>query len=264
MASVKERIQAIQRRFDLSPDGIIGPNTLSRIEAVLDAHLPPATGLSAPPIPTLVVSASGLDTLVAFEVSSEAYYEAKLQKPTWPGASSGVTIGIGYDLGQTAASHIERDWRGLLPDSDVDKLLSVAGKTGQAGKSALSGSVKNVVVPLAAAKRVFYTSTLPRFATNTRQAYPGIEKLPADAQAMLLSLVFNRGGSMTGAKRTEMKAIQPLVVAKNLVGIAGQIRSMKRLWDVNTLPGLHKRRDKEAEIIEGANRTYEPIELVTL
>lgn len=264
MASVKERIQAIQRRFGLSPDGIIGPNTLSRIEAVLDANLPPATGLAAPPIPTLVVSARGLEALVAFEVSSEAFYEAKLQKPTWPGAESGVTIGIGYDLGHTAPSQIERDWRGRLSDADVDKLLSVSGKKGQAAKSALGGSVKNVVVPLAAAKQVFYTSTLPRFATSTRQAYPGVENLPADAQAMLLSLVFNRGGSMTGASRTEMKAIQPLVVAKNLSGIASQIRSMKRLWDKNTLPGLHKRRDKEAELVEQANRAYTPDELVTL
>jgi hypothetical protein len=263
MASVRERIQAIQRRLGLSPDGIIGPITLTRIEAALDAALPPATGLEVLPAPKLVVSERGLDTLVAFEVSSEAFYEARLQKPIWPGARSGVTIGIGYDLGHTARSQIERDWRGRLPDADVDKLLSVEGKQGTSAKNVLS-SVKNVVVPLAPAKQVFYTSTLPRFASNTRQAYPGIENLPADAQAMLLSLVFNRGGSMTGSRRREMKAIKPLVVAKDLAGIAAQIRSMKRLWDINRLRGLHERRDKEAKLIEGADRTYDPNELVTL
>lgn len=263
MATVRERIQAIQRRLGVSPDGIIGPTTLSRIEAALDAALPPAIGLEAPPVPNLVVSRRGLEALVAFEVSSEAFYEAKLQKPVWPGESSGVTIGIGYDLGHTTTSQIERDWRGRLSDSDVDKLLSVAGKKGEAGKAALSG-VKQVVVPLVAAKQVFYTSTLPRFAASTRQAYPGVENLPSDAQAMLLSLVFNRGGSMMGPKRQEMKAIKALVVAKDLQGIAGQIRAMKRLWNINTSPGLHKRRDKEAELVGAADRVYDSAELVTL
>ena len=61
-----------------------------------------------------------------------------------------------------------------------------------------------------------------------------------------------------------MKAIKPLVVARDLGGIAAQIRSMKRLWDINRLRGLHERRDKEAKLIESANRTYDPNELVTL
>ena len=53
-----------------------------------------------------------------------------------------------------------------------------------------------------------------------------------------------------------MKAIEPMVIAKDLKGIAEQIRSMKRLWDKEKLRGLHDRRDKEAQIIEEA--TIEP------
>ena len=86
--------------------------------------------------------------------------------------------------------------------------------------------------------------------------------MPADAQAMLLSLVFNRGAKMSGTRRKEMKAIQPLVIQKDLDGIARQIRSMKRLWDVSLLPGLYARRDEEARMITGTDRAYDPSEFV--
>jgi hypothetical protein len=49
-----------------------------------------------------------------------------------------------------------------------------------------------------------------------------------------------------------------------LAGIAAQIRAMKRLWDPAKLPGLHKRRDREAELIAAADRMYDPTELVRL
>jgi GH24 family phage-related lysozyme (muramidase) len=81
---------------------------------------------------------------------------------------------------------------------------------------------------------------------------------------MILSLVFNRGGALSGARRREMKAIQGLIPAHDLDGIAAQVRSMKRLWDITKLPGLHARRDREAELIAAAGRIYEDSELVRL
>jgi len=45
-----------------------------------------------------------------------------------------------------------------------------------------------------------------------------------------------------------MKSIQPLVIQKDLDGIAREIGSMKRLWDVSLMPGLHVRRDGEARV----------------
>jgi len=59
-----------------------------------------------------------------------------------------------------------------------------------------------------------------------------------------------------------MKAIQPLVIQKDLDGIAREIRAMKRLWDVSLLPGLHARRDEEARMIAGADRAYDQSEFV--
>lgn len=262
MPSLADRIKAIQRRLGLRPDGLIGPVTLSRIEALLDRALGPPR--EPAPGASLLVSKRTLDAIVGYEISSEAHYRRALERPIWPGADSGVTIGVGYDLGYTSASQIERDWRGRLPDAEVGALLRVQGKTGSGAKAALP-SVAHVAVPLDAAREVFYTSTLPRFAASARGAYPGCERLPADAQGALLSLVFNRGASMADTdRRREMRAIRDLVTAGDLDGIAGQIRAMKRLWDGALLGGLHRRRDAEADLCAGASRTYDADELVSV
>jgi len=57
---------------------------------------------------------------------------------------------------------------------------------------------------------------------------------------------------MTGDRRKEMRNIRDLVTAGDLDTIAEQTRAMKRLWDNSVLPGLHTRRNKEAEIIASA------------
>jgi len=253
----KERLKAIQRRLGVQDDGILGPVTLSRIEALLDEALGPAR---EEPKPSLVVSRKGVEQIVQFEISSEAYYRRRLSRPIWPKGESGITIGIGYDLGYTPKEQIGEEWRGKIADFDLDELVEVGGLKGEAAERALP-FVEHIRIPLEAAKEVFYTSTLPQYADLTRKAYPGVEDLPADAQAMILSLVFNRGTSMSGSKRREMKAIQPLVAEKDLDGIAAQIRAMKRLWDPAALPGLHVRRDKEAEMVAHARVDYEPSEL---
>jgi hypothetical protein len=61
-------------------------------------------------------------------------------------------------------------------------------------------------------------------------AFPGINELSPDAQGALVSLVFNRGTSMEGDRRREMRAIQAAVANGDLQEIADQLRSMKRLW----------------------------------
>ncbi|MEW6658094.1 MAG: hypothetical protein AB1424_05510 [Thermodesulfobacteriota bacterium] len=209
----------------------------------------------------LEVSRLGLEMIVHFEVISEKYYEKHLCKPIWPGGASGVTIGIGYDLGYNDPETIQSDWGEQISDADLDGLLAAAGLKGQEARGYLD-QLRHINIPLDQAKDVFYSKTLPRYARMTRKAYPGIEDLPADAQAMLLSLVFNRGPALEGSRRREMKAIKPLVQAGDLPGIATQIRSMKRLWDIDQLPGLHVRRDREAELLENARTSYPPGELV--
>jgi GH24 family phage-related lysozyme (muramidase) len=210
---------------------------------------------------SLEVSRLGLEMIVQFEVISEKYYQKHLSGPIWPGGASGVTIGIGYDLGYNDAETIQNDWGEQISEADLDDLLATAGVKGQEAREYLD-QVRHINIPLDQAKDVFYSKTLPRYARMTRKAYPGVEELPADAQAMLLSLVFNRGPALEGARRREMKAIKSLVQAGDLPGIAAQIRSMKRLWDIDQLPGLHVRRDREAQLLENARTSYPAGELV--
>jgi len=254
------RLKAIQRRLGLKADGLIGPMTLTRIEALLDAQLGEA---ETAPVYSLICSKKGLEKIVLFEISSASYYRKFLQHPSWPGGASGVTIGIGYDLGYHSARRIQNDWQGKIADADLEQLAAVTGLKNNDAKAALA-NVNAIQIPFDAASEVHYQATLPTYAAKTKQAYPGVESLPADAQAMLLSLVFNRGTKMSGASRREMKAIQPLVTAQDLDGIAGEIRSMKRLWDIDKLPGLHKRRDTEAEMIARGGHHYDQEELVRI
>ncbi len=203
----------------------------------------------------LLVSRKSVDLIVRFEISSKAYYREKLEQPTWPGGASGVTIGIGYDLGYNTAARIRADWSASVQPDVLDALVGVAGVTGQNARSIIH-RLRHIRIPVEVATEVFEQVTLPRFARDSRAAYPGIEQLWADAQGALLSLVFNRGSAMTGDRRREMHAIKALVVERDLPGIADQIVAMKRLWNKNVLPGLHKRRDAEAKLVREARSTY--------
>lgn len=260
MASLPERIENIQRHLGLRADGIVGPDTLTALENVLGlgpptpVHADAATG-------HLIVSRRGLDQLVEHEISSPTHYRRSLQAPTFPGGRSGVTIGIGYDLGAGSATQIRRDWQGVLPDADLEALAAAAGLKGEAAQRVLP-LLRDIEIPLQIARKVFYTRTLPRYARSTRRVYPGVQALAPDAQAALLSLVYNRGAALSGPGRSEMRAIAPLVKSRDYAGIAGQLRAMKSLWLGKGLDGLLRRREAEAEQVENAQRAYELEELV--
>jgi len=254
-----DRIKVIQARLGLEADGVVGPATLTAIERLMEGISPPDQKLR------LTCSSTGLEWIVKFEISSEAYYNRHLKHPTWPGGESGVTIGIGYDLGFVTVAQMRRDWGGKITDAELKKLEKVCGLKGEkAQRKVQLVSIRSVAVSLENASRVFYTSSLPAFAKKCLKAYPGIEKLPADAQAAVLSLVFSRGTRKSGSSRREMKALEPLVVSADLDGVADQILSMKRLWQDRGLDGLLRRREVEAELVRNSKRDYEPAELVRI
>lgn len=252
---LSERILALQKRLGVDEGGVIGPVTLSRLEDLL----PASRGLSQPG--SLRVSLTGLNALVGFEVSSQGAYERLYSRPIWPGGGSGVTIGIGYDLGMNKVSDIRADWSGKLADVDVQTLTTVAGQTGEVARAAVA-SVQRVKIPYSVAVDVFRTRSLPVFAARTLQTYPGADRLPADAQAALLSLIYNRGPKLAGPARAEMLAIRDLVAKGDLKGIAAQFRAMKRLWDPKTLAGVIARREREAQLVEASQRSYPPGETI--
>jgi Putative peptidoglycan-binding domain-containing protein len=193
-----------------------------------------------------------LKLLLDFEVGGgESFYNARLKRPVWPGAQSGVTIGVGYDLGYVTRDQFLNDWQALERE-DRNLLAGVIGLKADAAKNALS-RVRTVEVPWSIAYAVFTGVTLPRFWEQTRQAFPGVESLPGDVQGALLSLVFNRGASMNGDRRLEMRQIREAIAGGDVASIPRYIRAMNRLWagtDIET--GMRRRREAEAALVESA------------
>lgn len=226
-------------------DGVIGPQTLTKIEDYLSFKLIPLIAGTS-----LVISNLALDKIIEFEISSPSTYTSKYRNPIWPGGDSGVTIGIGYDLGYNTLSDFKNTWGNYLSASDVQLLSKVIGIKGNAAKNKLS-TIKHVDIPFETAKSIFYLYTLGRYAKYVRNIYPRAHQLPPDAQGALLSLVFNRGYSLNGDSRREMKNIQNYIDSKNLPKIADEIRSMKRLWP--RINGLLARRETEALLVENAD-----------
>jgi GH24 family phage-related lysozyme (muramidase) len=207
------------------------------------------------------ISLDSINMIINFEVSSESYYNKSCKNPTWPQGDSGITIGIGYDLGYNSKEDIQSDWKNKLSPAVIKKLQSVSGEKGQKAKALLK-TVADIEVPFIIAKSLFIEKSIPKFAKLTKQSFPGVDSLNADTQGVLLSLVYNRGGDTKNTdSRKEMHNIVPLVLKKDYKGIAAQLRSMKRLWKLN---GLLLRREAEAKMVENSNHEYKQSEIINL
>ena len=196
--------------------------------------------------------------IMAFEVSwSPAFgfsvYNKKYRKPVVPdpaNTNSGVTIGIGYDCGQYSANKIKFDWQSVLPLHMVTALSATAGLTKQKAVNKLP-SLSAVDVPVEAALQVFYNTTIFEFSKRASKIYPDLFKLHPVEQSVIVGLVYNRGDSLVGDRRKEMKELITAIKNDDDKQMADLIRSMCRLWP-NTL-GLRNRRKAEADLIELAD-----------
>lgn len=248
-------------------DGQYGLGTISRIEMIFDTTLP-----TLPPGTSMVVSKKGLEAIIQYEVSSKKNYNNKLKAPMWPGGASGITIGIGYDLGHNSAEKITSDWKKHLSAGDLAKLLKGAKIKGEKARLALSDEIKSVDVSYEAAIEVFNSVSVPEFARKVVAIYPGVAALPPDAQSAILSLLYNRGYKLEddidkktnkpNNRRLEMRNLVPLVSERNLKAIANEFRKMKRLWDINKAGGLIARREDEAKLVENGTWQIPPTEYI--
>jgi GH24 family phage-related lysozyme (muramidase) len=109
--------------------------------------------------------------------------------------------------------------------------------------------LKGITFTWQEAIQTFEEFILPKFTKLTERVFPGILDLGENAQAAVVSLVFNRGVSLKGSTRTEMLELRNIIQAgKDYSKMAQQLRSMKRLWDKTS--GLVGRREREAKLIE--------------
>lgn len=250
-------IRQVQTNLGLKVDGVDGPHTWTAIlqQVSQGQHTKKSAETTVEEVSTVQgFSPRAYALILKYEIGGgKEYYNKALKRPTYPGGASGVTIGIGYDLGYNSAAQFKADWFEHLDQPTYLLLSSTLGKKGESAK-ALIGKLRGVSIPYDTAEHVFQTSTLPRFIQETKQAFPGAESLHPDAFGALVSLVFNRGGSVSGPRRLEMnnirRAIAGSIKTENLyVYIADQFVAMKRLWVGQGLDGLLTRRDEEAKLI---------------
>lgn len=188
-----------------------------------------------------------IDLIIHFEISSAAYYDRRLARPTWPQGASGVTVGIGYDLGHQIKRVILEDW---IDHMYREELAKASGVKGVPAKE-LAAQMQHVITPLWLAESVFTNSTVPRYWQMTLRAFPGVENLRLCAQGAMLSLAYNRGVSKTGSTRKEIRELaDKCIPEQDYDCMASQFRSMLRLWKGTPIEaGMTRRREGEIGLL---------------
>jgi hypothetical protein len=193
----------------------------------------------------MTLSEAGLKLVMDHEVGGgEGYYTRFLSRPTVPGFESGVTIGIGFDLGYCNKSEFENAWASL---PQADRLRPAIGLREAEARRFCAG-LSDVVIEWRKALQVFLDLTCPTHWLRTLRIYPQAGQLPDDCASALFSLVFNRGNGLTGERRSEMRAIKDALATNHAEAVPGLLRSMKRLWPATS--GLVRRREDEARLFE--------------
>jgi GH24 family phage-related lysozyme (muramidase) len=189
--------------------------------------------------------------LLKYEVGGgKAYYDKFLSKFTWPEGASGPTIGIGVDCAYYTPEELKKIFN-FLSQSEIELITKASGKTGQKGKEYTKILRKsNITVKWDDAIKIFEKLTWPKFTKLAEKTFPGLDQLCDNAYGAIVSLVFNRGTSLNGESRLEMRNIKNLVPKKNYKGIARELRKMKRIWQGRGLDGLLERREAEAKLVE--------------
>lgn len=203
----------------------------------------------------LPISQASYNLILHHEVSSRAFYDEIYSKPTVPPEDSGVTIGIGYDLGQVSMDTFLQDWGPYLPRDQTELLATCIGLRRGSARAALR-RVGHVVIPFEVAEQVFLKRSLPGAMNETVNTFPGSENLHPDIFGALVSLVYNRGGGLKDSpgsnRRAEMRALRELILAGNVGAIPAKFREMKRIWAGGKSRGLLRRREDEARLVETA------------
>ena len=196
----------------------------------------------------MTISKKAIDLIIQHEVGGRAVYEKRYQKPIWAGGDSGLTIGLGYDVGYVKEAQLFSDWQGLNLNF-LNALKRFCGVKGEVVKTMMRGEVLNVIIPYNIAYEVFVKKSIPKYYALTKKIYPQLDELNEDTRGALVSMVYNRGAKIDGDSRKEMKAIVDLVAKKDYEGIAEEIEKSKRLWENRGLDGLVIRREAEADLI---------------
>ena len=196
-------------------------------------------------------SKKALDLLLKYEVGGgKNYYQKYLSKFTWPGGASGPTIGIGIDCAYYSESELSEIFD-FLKKEEIELIKNASGKSSERGREYTKKlRASGITVEWEKAKEIFEKFTWTKFTKLAEKTFPGLSELCPDAYGAIVSLVFNRGTSLVGEKRLEMRNIRVLIPKKDYKKIAHEIRQMKRIWRGKNLDGLIERRESEALLVE--------------
>lgn len=250
----------------LVPDGDFGGGTERAVRYAQEIADQSVTGsadeelwiwLYSYPEPYPPLATNGVALIAREETGGIHYYNAVTRWPHFPGEQSGITIGVGYDLRFNSEADFRDLWSPHLPPETMEELSEDIGKSGTK-KRANELKRIGIEIPFQAAWAVFIQKTLPRFFELTRAIYPSLPRLPDLCRSVLVSIVFNRGNSLNGSRRSEMREIGKIIAKADdptlhkakrrmiLMDVEDQIVSMQRLWSLGS--GLRKRRQTEANL----------------
>src|SRR5262249_22668975 len=155
-------------------------------------------------------------------------YRQQYKSPEWPGGKSGVTVGIGYDLGYTNKETFREEWQDFVDKSVIDKLSAACTVKGDPAE-ALAKSLQGVEVEGPAGLKQYTTKPQPLYIGETIGSLPNADALPDDSLGALVSLVYNRGSPFSNSddRYREMRNIKAHMVAQKFDKIPDELRSMK-------------------------------------
>lgn len=241
----------------LDEDGQFGPGTAAAVRACQQDAARPVTGSIAPadwdwlealPEPCPDIATTAVAFIAREEVSSRAQYDAVIAFPCYPGAASGITIGIGYDL-RFESGRFADDWGDQLDGQTHAALVPWLGRTGNADAVAALARCK---IGWPAAWFVFTRRSLPAYVAQARAAFPRFDALSPLSRGALVSLAYNRGTAMQDNspddRRREMRQIRDALAAGRADQVPAALLAMRRLWP--TVRGLRDRRVREAALFQ--------------
>jgi hypothetical protein len=184
--------------------------------------------------------------IVTEEDGDQNYYLKTESHFSWPGGSSGPTIGVGYDCGYETEMDISVDWSPFIGSERTAILTAAAGIKGAAAQQFVAAHRGEITITWNEALAQFESHELPKWEAIVAQHLPNTEKISGDCYGSLTSLTYNRGPSYDspGSRYVEMRNIKAHMAAERFDLIPNEFLAMRRLWPVGS--DLWNRRGHEA------------------
>ncbi|UVK48485.1 hypothetical protein BPNPMPFG_007865 (plasmid) [Mesorhizobium sp. AR07] len=237
---------------------LLGAGGSLEAKDALHAGVATSAGVSNGPISNTPIAPEAIDLIVFCEVTSKKAYTKKYKGLIWPGGRSGVTCGIGYDVGYVTEERLQADWAGYISDQDIKNIAKACGIKAKAAKRLLP-RMAHESIEFDTAYRQFIEKDAPRYTGEVENVLFNTKLLSPKSLGALVSLDYNRGSSFKAKpakdrkidRYTEMRNIYAHMKSKEFNKIPDEIRNMVRLWENDPeASGLVTRRNLEAKLFE--------------